>query len=216
MQKPITQSLIRRLAIAAAVLSFVGSAQAVTEAQFAPAHELFLQAARGESSAIDKGADAFESLLRTEPSSPVLMAYTGALTSMKATTTSLPWKKMGYAEDGMAKLDKAITLLTPAHDAAVLQGTPNSLDVRFMAANTFLAVPSFMNRGARGAKLLNEVLASPLLEKSPLGFQGAVWMRAAKLATSENRADDARKYLQEVIAKNAPQADAAKAQLASL
>lgn len=216
MQKPITQSLIRRLAIAAAVLSFVGSAQAVTEAQFAPAHELFLQAARGESSAIDKGADAFESLLKTEPSSPVLMAYTGALTSMKATTTSLPWKKMGYAEDGMAKLDKAITLLTPAHDAAVLQGTPNSLDVRFMAANTFLAVPSFMNRGARGAKLLNEVLASPLLEKSPLGFQGAVWMRAAKLATSENRAEDARKYLQEVIAKNAPQADAAKAQLASL
>jgi len=54
-------------------------------------------------------------------------------------------------------------------------------ETRFVAANTFLAVPGFMNRGARGAKLLEEVLTSPLFEKAPAGFQNAVRQREAQL-----------------------------------
>jgi hypothetical protein len=100
---------------------------------------------------------------------------------MRATTTMLPWKKMSYAEDGMAMLDKALALLTPAHNTAMQRGVPGALDVRFVAANTFLAVPGFMNRGARGAKLLDEVLSSPLFPQSPPEFQTAVRARAAKL-----------------------------------
>ena len=144
------------------------------------------------------------------------MAYAGASTARLAGTTVLPWKKMSYAEDGMAMIDKALALLTPAHNAAVQHGTPGALEVRFVAANTFLAAPGFMNRGARGAKLLAEVLDSPLLAQAPLGFQAAVWLRAAKLAEAEKRLDDARKYLNEVIKRNAPQADAARAQLKAL
>jgi putative ABC transport system ATP-binding protein len=80
-------------------------------------------------------------------------------------------------EDGLCRrrpgaLDKALALLTPAHDAPLQHGTPGSLEVtRLTAANTFLAVPGFMNRGARGAKLLQRVLASPLLAASPLPFK---------------------------------------------
>ena len=48
------------------------------------------------------------------------------------------------------------------------------LEVKFVAANTFLAVPGFMNRKDRGLKLLNDVLASPLLAQSPAEFQKAV------------------------------------------
>jgi hypothetical protein len=88
--------------------------------------------------------------------------------------------------------------------------------VRFVAASTFLAVPGFMNRGARGAKLLDEIVASPLLAQSPLEFRGAVWMRAAELAKSQNRATDARKWLNEVVTNKAPQAEAAQAQLKTL
>ena len=128
----------------------------------------------------------------------------------------LPWKKISYAEDGMALIDKALAMLTPAHNAVVQQGTPGVLAVRFVAANTFLAVPGFMNRGARGAKLLTEVLDSPLLAQAPLGFQGAVWLRAAQFGAADKRPEDARKYLGEVISRNAPQADAARAQLKEL
>jgi tetratricopeptide (TPR) repeat protein len=206
----------RRLAIAAAALALVGSVWAVPQAQFQPAFEQFMQAAQGRDGAIEKSADAFSTLLKIEPSNPVLMAYAGAATSMKATTTWLPWKKMHYAEDGMAMLDKALAMLTAAHNAPLQHDTPAVLEVRFVAANTFLAVPGFMNRSARGAKLLNEVLSSPLLAASPLPFRGDVWMAGAALAAREKRIDDARKLLNDVIQANAPQVEAARAQLKAL
>lgn len=208
-------SSIRRLAIAAAVVLST-TAQAVPEAQFQSAFAQFSQAQTGDSAAVDQAAEAFAALLRTEPGNPVVMAYAGATTAMRANTTLLPWKKMSYAEDGMAQIDKALALLTPAHNAVVQNSTPGVLEARFVAANTFLAVPGFMNRGGRGAKLLGEVLASPLLAQSPLEFQATVWLRAAKLAQADKRLDDARKYLNEVIDSKAPQAEAARAQLKAL
>ena len=206
---------VRLLAVGAAALLSV-SAQALPEAQFQPAFEQFLQAGKGGDSAVEKSADTFSALLKSEPGNPVLMAYSGASTAMLATTTFLPWKKMSYAEDGMALLDKALALLTAAHDAPLQHSTPAVLEVRFVAANTFLAVPGFMNRGARGAKLLNEVLSSPLLANSPREFRGDVWLAGAALAVKEKRMDDARKYLNQVIQTGAPQIEAARAQLKAL
>lgn len=205
-----------RLALVTAALLGAGLLHAASEAQFEPAFKLFSQASVGDEAAINQAADSFEALLKAEPANPVLMAYAGAATSMKATTTMLPWKKMNFAEDGMAALDKALALLSPAHDAVVQHNTPGSLEVRFVAATTFLAVPGFMNRGARGAKLLGEVLASPLFATAPLAFQGSVWMASARFATKEKRTDDARKYLNHVVDANAPQAQAARAQLKAL
>ena len=162
-------------------LLLAGGATAAPEAPFQAAFDQFTVAQTGVDAAVDKSAEQFGALLRAEPINPVLMAYTGAATAMRATTTMLPWKKMAYAEDGMAMLDKALALLTPAHNAAMQRGVPGALDVRFVAANTFLAVPGFMNRGSRGAKLLDEVLSSPLFPQSPPEFQTAVRARAAKL-----------------------------------
>ncbi len=205
-----------RIAVVTAALFGAGLLHAASQAQFDPAFQLFSQASGGDEAAIDKAADGFEALLKAEPSNPVLMAYFGAATSMKATTTMLPWRKMSFAEDGMAALDKALALLSPTHDAVVQHQTPGSLEVRFVAASTFLAVPGFMNRGARGAKLLGEVLASPLLATAPAGFQGSVWMLAAKQAVKNKRSDEARNYLNQVIKANAPQAPAAREQLKAL
>jgi hypothetical protein len=186
---------------------------AAADAPFQSAFQTFAQAQAGDKAAVDAAADAFDTLLKAEPTNPVLMAYAGASTTLKATTTSLPWKKMSFAEDGLAQIDKALAMLTPAHDAPIQRGTPGVLEVRFVAATTFLGVPPFMNRAERGAKLLGEVLASPLFERAPLPFKGAVWMRAAALADKEQRKDDARRYFNEVIQHAAPQADAARAKL---
>lgn len=205
---------LRRAISAAAIALAAGVAMgAAPDAAFESAFRSFISASAGDKSATEPAAEAFETLLKADPTNPVLMVYAGATTAMRAGTTMLPWKKMAYAEDGLAMIDKALALLTPAHDAPVQHATPGSLEVRFVAANTFLAVPGFMNRGARGAKLLNEVLASPLFSKAPLPFQGNVWMRAAALATQEQRSEDARRYLNEVVAHNAPQAEKAKALL---
>lgn len=193
-----------------------GPAQAASETQFQPAFDQFIQASKGNDSAIEKSAEAFGALLKLEPTNPVLMAYAGASTTMRATTTWLPWKKMSHAEDGMALLDKALALLTVAHNAPLQHDIPAALEVRFVAVNTFLAVPGFMNRSSRGAKLLQEVLTSPLLAASPLPFQADVWLAGAGLAVKEKRPEDARKYLNLVIDRKAPQMEAARAQLKAL
>jgi hypothetical protein len=211
-----TQKIARRLVNAAAVLTIASGALAAMPAQFDSAFAQFQQARTGNENAIAQSATTFEALLKAEPINPVLMAYAGATTSMKANTTWLPWKKMGYAEDGMALLDKALSLLTAAHNAPLQHQLPAVLEVKFVAANTFLAVPGFMNRGARGSKLLGEVLASPLLASAPLEFRGDVWMAAAELALKDKRTQDARKYFDEVVKASAPQADSARAQLKAI
>ncbi len=208
---------LRRVAVAlTTTLALSSSAWAIPDAQFQPAYEQFIQATHGNEAAIEKSAEAFTALLAQEPTNPVLMAYAGAATTMKALTTMLPWKKMRYSEDGLAMLDKALAMLTAAHNTPLQREVPAALEVRFVACNTFLAVPGFMNRGARGAKLLNDVLSNPLLASAPLSFRGDVWMKAAEEAAKDKHPAEARKYLDEVIKANAPQAQAARAKLQAL
>lgn len=202
--------------LAAALATFGLSAHAVSDADFNAANAVFLQANGGDKSAIPAAMEKFKALLDREPSNPVLMVQLGAATSMQARTTVLPWKKISYADDGMALQDKALALLDPAHEGQLQNGVPVPLQVRFVAANTFLAVPGFFNRGSQGEKLLAEVLASPLFDKASASFRGAVWMRAAKLAKEQKRPEDARKYLDMVVGSGAPQVEAARAELGTL
>jgi hypothetical protein len=207
---------IRQVALAACLVGLAGAATAVPEAQFQSAFNHFVQATSGDASAIESASDAFAALLKAEPANPVLLAYTGAATAMKATTTWLPWKKMAYADDGLAQLDKALALLSPAHNAIVQNGTPGVLEVKFVAANTFLAVPGFMNRGERGAKLLGDVVSSPLLASAPLGFKGSVWLKAATQASNAKNTVEAKRYLDLIVHNQAPQTAQAQTLLKGL
>lgn len=172
-----TAALVSACVLSAALWS--PAVQAMPDAQFLPAQAVFLKATDGDKSAVEGAADAFAALLKAEPANPVLMVYSGAATSMKATTTFLPWKMMAHAEEGLAQIDKALALLTPAHNAPLQRGTPAVLEVKLVAANTFMAVPGFMNRKERGERLLKEVLTSPLLASAPAEFQASV-QKAAK------------------------------------
>ncbi len=203
-----------RLALGASLLALALTAHALPESQFEPAFATFLRASGGEEKAIDPAAEAFTALLKIEPTNPVLMAYAGAATALQAKTTLLPWKKMHSAEDGLALLDKALS--SAAGEAPLQQGVPAWLEVRFVAASTFLAVPGFMNRAARGTALLKEVLSSPLFNSAPLPFRGSVWLTAAKQANAQGHKEEARDHLDSILRNKAPQAEAARAQLAKL
>jgi hypothetical protein len=189
---------------------------AAPDAAFQSAFRQFQAARGGDDAAAERAADQFAELLKAEPANPVVMAYAGAATSLKARSAMLPWKKMSYAEDGLAQIDKALALLKPAHDAPLQNHTPGSLETRFVAANTFLGVPGFFNRGERGAALLAQVRSSPLLAQAAPGFRGAVLMRSAEQAVRDKRLDDARRELRTVIDGALPQADAARARLKEL
>lgn len=209
---PLIQRLLRA-ACAAWLVALAGTALAAPEAQFQSAFQQFLRANEGDSTAITHAAEAFSGLLQAEPNNPVLLAYAGAITAMKANSTWLPWRKMAYAEDGLAQLDKALAMLSPAHDAIVQSSTPGVLAVKYVAANTFLAVPGFMHRQERGTKLLGEVLNNPLLATAPLSFRGTVWLKAAKEAIKAQNPAEAKRYLDLIVQQQAPQAAQAQALL---
>lgn len=183
MYTPTLRRALRRHGVALfASLALQSSWATVSEPQFEAAFHQFQQALQGDDGAADKAAEQFGSLAQAEPADPVLLAYAGAALSMKARSSLLPWKKMAYAEDGLARIDKALALLQPAHDTPLHHGTPASLETRFVAATTFLGMPPMFHREARGAALLQEVLNSPLLAQSPQGFRNAVQQRAQRLA----------------------------------
>lgn len=199
--------------IAAMAAAFAPAALATDASSFEAAVYEFQRANAGVESAIEPAAERFGALLSADPGNPVLLAYSGAATAMRARTTLLPWKKMGFAEDGLTQIDKALALLLPVHDAPLYRGTPASLEARFTAASVFLALPGLFNRYARGTKLLDDVLASPLLAQAPLRFRGAVWLRAGAEALADKRPEDARRLLQLVLSNGAPQAEQASAKL---
>jgi hypothetical protein len=212
--------IVRRTRVLAGTLALLallpGMAQGLPAAQFDPAFALFARANAGEKAAIEPAAEAFEKLLQAEPANPVLMAYSGAATAMRATTSWAPWKKMRYAEDGLALIDKALALPAASSPAVLQHQMPAVLEVRYTAASTFLAVPEFMNRQPRGASLLAEVLGSPLLNSAPLEFRGNVWLSAARQAAAQGQKAQARGYLDQIIRSGAPQAATAQKQLAEL
>ncbi len=172
--------LLMSMACAALIVAAPLPAHAVPDAQFEPAFQVFIRALQGEESAIAQAVDSFAALLKAEPANPVLQAYSGASMAMQAQTTMLPWRKMAYAEDGLAQLDKALALLGPTHEAVGQNHVPAVLDVKLVAANTFLALPRMMNRHDRGMKLLAEVRSSPLLASAPAPFREAVEKAARK------------------------------------
>ncbi len=202
--------------IASLASPIAGRAQAAEAAAFNAAFVEFQRANSGIESAVEAAAERFGALASASPGDPVRLAYSGAATAMRSRTTMLPWKKMSFAEDGLAQIDKALALLSPAHDAPLYRGTPASLETRFTAASVFLALPGVFNRHARGAKLLDEVLASPVLSSAPLQFRGAVWLRAGVEASADKRTEDARRLFQQVLDSGAPQVEQAQAKLKEL
>jgi len=204
-------------AVAAAWLTLAAPAACAADAVgFEAAFAQFQRAMAGDDDAIDGAARQFAGLAAADPADPVLQAYSGAATALQARAALLPWKKMSYADEGLARIDKALALLQPAHDTPLHRQTPGSLEARFVAASTFLGMPAMFNRRARGQRLLDEVLQSPLFASSPLPFRGSVWLRAGVAAAADNRAADARRWFEQVVASGAPQAAAAQAKLKEL
>jgi hypothetical protein len=193
----------------------VAPAQAAAGVEAALAH--FQQAQRsGDSAAIDDAAQRFARLIEQHPADPVLRAYLGAATALRATTTVLPWRKLQHADDGLALLDKAMAQLSSAHDAPAHRGVPAALETHFVAASTFLRLPAMFNRRDSGRRLLAGVLASPLFDAAPIGFRATVWLRAGQQAEADGEPAKARAFYERAAVSDAAAAAFVRGRLKEL
>lgn len=176
------------------------AAQEVATASFVQARQHFMAAVEGKSNAADSAIEAFHVLATRQPEHPLLMAYEGAAYTLKGRDASMPWDKMKYTEKGADLLEKAVALLTPAHDEALFNGMPESLEVRIVAVNTLMSLPEFMNRRSQGKRALEAALASPALALASNQLRANLYAAAARLAGKEQRSKDEISWLQKVTA----------------
>lgn len=162
------------------------AAPVVSDADFNDARASFLKGSAGDSAATSKAAAQFAELLKRDPSNPLLIAYHGAAVAMRARDAWFPWRKMSYAEDGLAEIDRALAAIRPQDETTRVQGVPTAIQAKFVAANSYLAMPANMNRHAQGEKLLSDMLTSPAFAASPLGFRKAVYGTALRYLAAKN------------------------------
>jgi hypothetical protein len=182
----ITYYLSLWITICFALLANLAQAQTdlTPPAGFGPAAGVFMKAAAGDNQATNEAVKAFESLAAVDSAdAPLYLAYLGAAQSMQGRDAFMPWTKMKAAEHGLDTLDKALRRLTPAQEQLRVRGTPVALEVKFLAASTFVQVPNmFFHRADRGRALLAEVVNSPLYASSPAAFRSQVDALLAKTA----------------------------------
>ncbi|MFZ6731078.1 hypothetical protein ACO0LG_04055 [Undibacterium sp. Ji42W] len=159
-------------------------------------------------------ASTFNNMLQQEPGNPLLRSYAGAAIAKSSLDKLAKGEKATALEDGTTMVEKALRL---SNDSQTMHGSvPVALEVRFVAASTYLAMPKIMNRHDKGEQLLKDVIDAQQFAQIDVNFRGAVWMRAATLAEEKNRADEAKKYLNEIVKNNAPQAQKAAQLLQTL
>ena len=212
-----SQPIRRRAALAFSLaLTLQGAFAAPTGPDLRTASAHFERALSGDEAAIGAAAQAWQEVVSADPGNPLARAYFGAATTMRARTTLLPWRRMSLAEDGLAQIDKALALLTVEHDQPAAGRAAVAVETRFVAARTFLAVPSMFNRELRGQRLLDEARAHPAWAQAPARFQAQVWWAAAQQSLKAGRKSEARQLLQQVVAVDGPQAGDARALLKEL
>jgi hypothetical protein len=191
------------IALAAACATAAAAPREVAPNGFAQAREQFFAGRAGDARARDAAAEAFNALAKANPGHPLLVAYEGAAISMKARDALAPWEKMKHAEKGANLIDKALQQLGPEHDEQLFNGTPESIEVRLIAANTLLALPDFMNRRAGGRRAVEAALASPALAQAVPRVRAELYAAAARAASLDKRSQDEIAFLRKAVAADA-------------
>jgi len=192
------------VAAASPVASAPGTGAATSRAlqaddrAWTPAFAAFLRAPQ-DAAARTEATEAFTRLSAAHPEDLSALACLGALTALSAQDTWLPWRKMARAEDGLALLDRALARLpgvaagltaAPAH-----QGVPAPLQVRLVAARTFLALPAMFHRQERGQALIEQLAADPALDRAPAPFRAEAWLQVAHTRQAAGQSAAARQAL---------------------
>jgi len=202
------------LALLATVPAFADQA-----ADFAAAEAVFQKAVGGDGGAVEEAVRRFDKLAAGDgPSALLYSAYLGAAQAMQGRQAWMPWNKMRATEHGLATLDKTLRRLEAAHDRDLLRGSPVSLEVRLVAATTFLALPSLFNRFDSGKQILREAFASPAYPAAPGELKARLHRQAAIAAQHDKNPRDEVAHLKQAIeaATAGPTAEAARRRLQEL
>ena len=151
--------------------------------------EQYNQVAQGNTAMLDDVHELFEQEQKKNPSDARALFYLGATETIKGRESWLPWRKLSYTENGLARMDKALSLLDDQDNLRSINHIPQPIYLKANAAIVFTQVPEFFNYFDRGYQLFQEVLQDPALAAVPV--QAKTWIYFYGIQAAKKDKDDA-------------------------
>lgn len=112
--------------------------------------------ALAEPGAIDAAIEVAQAFLAAHERHPVAMAYMGSLAGLKAGAATLPWVKLGYANDAAALLDAAYERRHEIAGAATDGEPEGELVILLLRGIAYANFPPFLGRAEAARECLEQ------------------------------------------------------------
>ncbi|QXC55511.1 hypothetical protein KSS82_04185 [Vibrio mimicus] len=172
------------------------------------------QAAQGDEKLVEPLYADLEKLAEQEGAMPLTLVYLGSTRTLMGRDAFLPWKKMRYSEEGLATIEKGLSLLSD--DAANSQERRNGLPTQMLAiavaAATYTAMPDMFNHFERGYDLYLNLLADPQFQAQPFAATAWIYRLAIVAALRAKDQAQAKQWLETMQQADANHPDTQQAQ----
>ncbi|MFG0607500.1 hypothetical protein ACF8CX_17575 [Vibrio mimicus] len=172
------------------------------------------QAAQGDEKLVEPLYADLEKLAEQEGAMPLTLVYLGSTRTLMGRDAFLPWKKMRYSEEGLATIEKGLSLLSD--DAANSQERRNGLPTQMLAiavaAATYTAMPDMFNHFERGYDLYLNLLADPQFQAQPFAATAWIYRLAIVAALRAKDQAQAKQWLESMQQADANHPDTQQAQ----
>ncbi len=161
---------------------------------------VFIKAVDGDSSALEQSVETLTDLLQKYPHDPLVKVYFGSIYTIQGRDAWMPWNKLSYTEKGMDIMDDAIKQLYP-DDEKITDYLSHSvaLEVKFVAATTFVQVPDLFGRFDQGLELMHEISEHPQYTLFNPKQRAIFELTMAQALFTDNQKDDAKKWLSNAV-----------------
>lgn len=194
-------TMMTRLALTTALLlSLNASAADYQSESYQQAYADFQAVSDETSGSAKKLTERWEDIVDQNPSDPVALVMLGSSQTLRGRDALMPWNKMKHTEAGLENMAQAIRLLTPEHQRQQFQGLPVDIQVKTMAAITFIQVPDFFGRHEDGYYLFLDVLSSDLFNALPAQAQTFAFYYGIQAARVVDQPKQAEQWIDQIKA----------------
>ncbi|ENQ4670456.1 hypothetical protein ACEO74_000959 [Vibrio cholerae] len=153
------------------------------------------QAAQGDEKLVEPLYADLEKLVAQEGATALSLVYLGSTRTLMGRDAFLPWKKMRYSEEGLATIEKGLSLLSAntSNSEERRNGLPAQMLAMAVAAATYTAMPDMFNHFERGYDLYLNLLADPQFQAQP--FAATAWIYRLAIVAALRAEDEAQARL---------------------
>ncbi|WP_163131955.1 hypothetical protein [Agarivorans sp. Alg241-V36] len=175
---------MKKLTLASLLLVCSYSASAsINEQQLAT----YYQATQGDYSQLDTLYKELQQAHQQQPSDPWTLFYLGGTETLKGDDAWMPWSKMSYTEDGLARMNKALNMISEQQWQQQYRHLPQAIFMQATAAVTYTRVPDFFNYQDQGMQLFKQVLNDQRFLQSPAPATSWVYRFAIEAALNNQQ-----------------------------